>query len=112
MQHAAQGAAGSRLAQHGHHVGLGVAAMDDDRPIALLRQPQMAVEVIPLQLDWGVVPVAIQPGLAQGDHAGMIQQAFDRPPVAGGRFRTGIRVNADRRKEAWVRFRQADVASA
>ena len=70
--------------------------------------PQMAVEVIPLQLDRGVVPVAVQSGFAQGDHAGMIQQADDRVPVAGARFRAGIRVNADRREDVRVGFRQAD----
>ena len=87
---------------------MGIAAMDDDGPIALLRQPQMAVEVILLQFDRGVVPVAVQAGFAQGDHAGMIQQTTDRVPIAGPRFRAGIRVNADRRKEIRIGFRQMD----
>ena len=55
-----------------------------------------------------MVPVAVQPGLAQGHHAGMIEQGHDRVPVAHGRFRTGIGVNADRRQEARVGFRQTD----
>ncbi len=72
----------------------------------------MAVEVVPLQLDRGVVPVAVQSGLAQGDHAGMVQQANDCVPVARTCLRAAIGVNADRRIDARIGLGQSDGCAA
>ena len=39
------------FAEHGQHVGIAFARMDDKRQIALLRQPQMPIEIILLHVE-------------------------------------------------------------
>ena len=54
--------------------------MEDHRQIALLGQPQMAVEIFLLKRKRGEIPVAVQARLAEGHDAGMADQGRRRAP--------------------------------
>ena len=84
--------------------------MDDHRQVAGLRNPQMAVEIIALQFDGSMVPIAVQARFAQGHDARMIEQSDDGVPIARHRLGTGIRMDADRGKDRLEGFRNATVA--
>ena len=48
-----------------------------------------------------MVPVAVQAGFAQGDYLRLLHQAKHRVPVAIGCLGTAIRLNANRRLDAF-----------
>ena len=48
-------------AQHLQHIRITVPHVNHKRQIALLRQPQMPVEIVLLQFKWNVLPIAVQP---------------------------------------------------
>jgi hypothetical protein len=72
----------------------------------------MASEIVALQVDWGMVPVAVQARFAQGDDARMIEQGDHGIPIVRRRLGTGIRVDADGGEDRLVRFSDADGRAA
>src|SRR5262245_16087280 len=98
MHNAAHGAVLVEIvAEHADGVRLGFAAVNYNRQLAGSRKVEMAGEKIFLLWEWRVVPVAVEPGFAERDHARPRHEpAYLVPRV--GRF-TGnmIGLNADRR---------------
>ena len=62
----------------------------------------MAIEVVLLEIEGSIVPVAIQPGLADGDHPGPPGQGDDPVPIAGVGRRRVVGLDADGGVEAPV----------
>ena len=78
-----------------HDVGLALPAVDDDRQVALGRQDEVAVEGLLLLGEGRVVPVAIEPGLADGDDLRPVDERGDPLPVARPRLGDVVRLDAD-----------------
>ena len=64
-------------------ISLAVAAVDDDGQVELAGEPEVAVEPILLLGERGMIPVAVQAGLADGGHPAMRGQLDDPLPVVG-----------------------------
>ena len=77
-------------------VAMTVPAVDDDRPVELVGQVEVAAEIILLDVERGPVPVAVEPGLADGDH---LEDGSREPdhlvPVAGPRVARVVGMDAD-----------------
>ena len=80
-----------------YDVGFRLPAVNDDRQVVLPRQGQMPGKVILLLGKRGIVPVAIEAGLAQRDHTLTRHEA--RHLVPGSRLCLGdvVRLDADSR---------------
>ena len=61
----------------------------------VVRQAEMAIEVVLLDIEGSIVPVAVQAGLADGDHPGPPGQGDDPVPIALGRRRRVVGLDAD-----------------
>ena len=82
MHHAGQRAAAAGLFEHRHHVGLALAGMHDERQPGLLREANVAIEIILLQFERGVVPMPIEARFAERDDARPIDERDDAIPIA------------------------------
>ncbi len=65
---AAQWAALAGFAEHDEDVFVAIADVDDERQATLLREPDVAVEIILLDVEGREVPVAVEAGFADGDN--------------------------------------------
>ncbi len=85
-------------------VGPRVAAVDHERQPVAVRELDLGGERVPLRLAWSVVVVVVEPGLADGDDAGCVEQVGDR--VDAGRRLVGV--EPDRGEHARVGGRGGD----
>ena len=102
------GPRGVRFAEHDENVLVAIAHVDDERQAALLRQPQVAVEVILLHVERREVPVAIEPRLADRHDARLVEHRDDAIPIARLGFGQVVGLHADGRVHAVVLGRQLD----
>ena len=83
------------FAQNRGSVVVGVAHVADDRPLGRRRKAEKAHEDVPLHLSRGMVVEVIEPGLADGYHAGLLGQRFEGRPEVRRDLGCVVRVNAD-----------------
>ena len=67
---------------------------------------EVAIEIVPLQLDGREIPMAVQAGLAQGHDSRAVRQGHDLVPVAGLGFRRRVGMNAHGGEDLRVRLRK------
>ncbi len=109
MHHAAQRSAETCGAQHFEHVEVAFAGMDYHGQIALLRKPQVAIEIVLLHGKWRIIPMAIQPGFADGHHdIGTARQFHYAVPFVRGGLGRVVWLNADGGEQAGMTRCQAD----
>ena len=81
--------------QDSEDFGFGFAAVDDEGKAGFAREGEMTAEVVDLDLERGVVPVAVEAGLADRDDAGSAGEFDDPVPVVGAGFAGVVGVDAD-----------------
>ena len=86
--------------------------MDDDRQARSPRQIEMAGEVVFLLRKRRIVPVAIEPCFPDADDERVIRQADDIVPGAGRLLGDVIGMQAHRRAQHRVRFRERQIGLA
>lgn len=87
----------------GEGVGVGLPIVDDHRQLKLPRQRQLAAEHLLLEFPRRVLlPVVIQPDLADGHHLGLLRQGTQGRQIVVGAAAAVLGMDAHRRVDVGV----------
>ena len=87
-------------------VPLTLSAMDDHGESGPVRQVQVPLEPVPLEVEGRAVAIAVEPGLAHSDDARLSDQMLHDGPVARPRLRRLVGMDAHGREDARLMGRQ------
>ena len=96
------------LAQHRQHIGIAFPRVHHEGQVAFLGQPQMAIEIILLNVERTVVPVTIQTGFADRHDFRRVDKCNNSLPIAWLCLGAVVGLNADRRKNRRMIRRQSN----
>ena len=76
-------------------VGLAIAHMNDEWQARFLRQREMSLEIILLNLERAVIPVAVEAGFTQPDDTWLLSESSDLVPITRLHFVAVVRLDPD-----------------
>ena len=99
----------TKLLQLLNDIVLAIAAVNDDREVAFVGERQVAIEPLLLHCEGSPVPIPVQPGFTDGDHARAPDHLEDQRPILLARLCRFVGVHADGGEDALVRSARARV---